>query len=148
MRCNGFVPVLASSRDGEQQGERQMTKARGINDGLVSETAHHSGTSTALDPLPLQHPSRGLQPAVAPQQPVHVPNEYWAEEIASIRRSLSIVFGPSVICAIMKKWDLTKDRYELHALQHETSNGKPLGYAMLISKDKTAVDQLLLPTVV
>jgi len=72
-----------------------------------------------------------------------VPNEYWAEEIASIRRSLSIVFGPSVICAMMKKWDLTKDRYELHALQHETSNRKPLGYAMLISKDKTAVDQLL-----
>lgn len=44
---------------------------------------------------------------------------------------------------MMKKWELTEDRHELHALQHETSDGKPLGYAMLIAKDRAAVDRLL-----
>ena len=72
-----------------------------------------------------------------------MPNKYWAEEIASIRKSLSIAFGHSVGSAMMKKWELTEDRHELHALQHETSDGKPLGYAMLIAKDRAAVDRLI-----
>jgi len=51
-----------------------------------------------------------------------MPNKCWAGEFASICKSLSVAFGPSAGCAI---------------------NGKPLGYAMLIAKDKTAVEQLL-----
>jgi hypothetical protein len=94
------------------------------------------------DSLP-QHPSTGHRPDAALQQTAHAPNKYWAEEIASIRKSLSIAFGPSVGSAMMKKWELTEDRHELHALQHETSDGKPLGYAMLIAKDRAAVDRLL-----
>jgi len=114
-----------------------------VNDDVVFEMAYHSGNSAAQDSLHPQYPSRGPRPAEAAQQPVHVPNKYWAEEIESIRKSLLIAFGPSASCAMLKKWDLTDDRYELHALEHETSNGKPLGYAMLLAKDKTAVDQLL-----
>jgi len=72
-----------------------------------------------------------------------VPNKFWDEEIVLIRESLSVAFGPEAGRAMMKTWNLTEDRHELHALEHETSNGKPLGYALLSAEDRNVMDLLL-----
>lgn len=67
----------------------------------------------------------------------------WIEEIEMIRESLELPFGSVASQAMMKKWGLTKDRRELHAISHETNNGQPLGYEFLSLKAKASLDTLL-----